>query len=266
MVKKKSMRIIITESQFNKIINEWNDSPMYNGVQEIYYTLIETYDSDGDLDNEEFIIKKLECFDGVYNKLNDKCDEYDIETYVDTTCANSIINHEGNILNKKKYINEDGEQIIETEYYLNCNDEKQYNLSNPNDIDEYLTKRFGLTDNPYLCGFILNNGNMLNLSTKNGVRVIDHSAISSALKISLNDLVRMGYIRVSPESPGFQCFKMPNNKQYYVVKDMVRTFLNNSDLYVDFSERDGYKYNKNTNPERVMSNLIHYFEDGIKPQ
>lgn len=259
-------KIVITENQLKNLLMEYdNYNVQYQNIQEIYYTIQDIYDEDNELDDTLFIINKLEDLSGYYDNINDICNEYDLSSYVGKECANLMIDRKGKKINEKSYINDDGYNVIETSYYLNCNDRYDYDLNNTQDIDSFLEKKFGVTDNPYTCGFILTNGEMLNLGGKTNARIVDHSAITSTLDKSMNQLLKMGYIRISPESPGFQCFTKPNNQQYYTLKDIVRTFIRNNNLYVDFSETDGYVYEKNTNPDRIMANLIRYFDEGIKP-
>lgn len=260
-------KVILTESQLVKLIKEaykYNE-PQYEGVQEITYAVIDTYDEDDSLWDTEYLIMKLECRDGFYDKLNERSSEDDLTYYVDEDCAQSMINRKGQNISEKKYKNEDGETIVETEYYLDCNQRDNFDFSNTSDIDEFLTKKFGITNNPYTCGYILTNGKMLNLGNNYGDRTIDHISPSSSINMSVNEMVKMGYIRISPESPGFQCFKMPTNEQYYTLKDIIRNFINNSNLYVDLSENDGFVYNKGTNPNKIAMDVIRFFEQGIKP-
>ena len=259
-------KINISESQFRFIFNEgkYSDS-MYDGVQEIIYTVIDTYDDDGSLWDTEYILLSLECFSGRYDNLNERSSDDDLEYYIDSSCSDLVRERSGKKIGDKEYKNSDGETIIETTYYLNCNDSSDYDFRSTDDIDKYLSKAFGITYNPYSCGFILMNGDMLNLGGNSGTRIIDHSAVSNSLDISIMDMVNMGYIRVSPESPGFQCFKMPNDSQYYTLRDIIRVFLSNDDMYVDLSSSDGVVYRKGTRPDKVMSDIIHYFKDGIRP-
>ena len=88
---------------------------------------------------------------------------------------------------------------------------------------------FGITNNLNLGGYILTNGNLLDLSGKNlgsagKTRAVDHREISDAFEnynVSMEDFINSGNIRYMPESNSILMSDIPNQKQYKIIESIL---------------------------------------------
>ena len=99
----------------------------------------------------------------------------------------------------------------------------------------------------------------------------DHIQITSIEGMSPSKFVGLGNIRVGVGGNGIELSKMPTQDQLYVLKTILR---GQNETYLDIVKDDGRMYPtcicsaayKNANPNRVINDIIYYFEDGIRPQ
>ena len=99
----------------------------------------------------------------------------------------------------------------------------------------------------------------------------DHIQITSIEGMSPSKFVGLGNIRVGVGGNGIELSKMPTQDQLYVLKTILR---GQNETYLDIVKDDGRMYPtcicsaayKNVNPNRVINDIIYYFEDGIRPQ
>lgn len=88
---------------------------------------------------------------------------------------------------------------------------------------------FGITNNLDLGGYILTDGNLLDLSGKKfgsdgRTRSIDHREISDAWEnndVSMEDFINSGNIRYLPESNSILMADIPNAKQYKIISQII---------------------------------------------
>lgn len=99
----------------------------------------------------------------------------------------------------------------------------------------------------------------------------DHIQITSIEGMSPSKFVGLGNIRVGVGGNGIELSKMPTQNQLYALKTILR---GQNEIYLDIVKDDGRMYPtcicsaayKNANPNRVINDIIYYFEDGIRPQ
>ena len=139
---------------------------------------------------------------------------------------------------------------------------------------EAAKKEFGITDNFKEAGYLLPDGTMLDFSgkrngTKGGYRTEDHREISNlGDDVDLVSIMAMGNIRLSPGSGGFKITGKPTAEQMRTLRRYIHHF--GGDVMVNFSPPGSYgaehgvEYYE-TNSERVINDIINYYENGIKP-
>lgn len=99
----------------------------------------------------------------------------------------------------------------------------------------------------------------------------DHIQITSIEGMSPSKFVGLGNIRVGVGGNGIELSKMPTQDQLYALRTILR---GQNETYLDIVKDDGRMYPtcicsaayKNANPNRVINDIIYYFEDGIRPQ
>lgn len=105
-------------------------------------------------------------------------------------------------------------------------------------VEEKLVRDFGLTDNVELAGYLLPNGDLVNLSYMGYMRDEDHRIVGQYFKKrsgtdALNEMMRRGAVRVmcSKSHYGFEYIKKPTDKQkaimrktYYLAMKLGRFF------------------------------------------
>lgn len=87
-----------------------------------------------------------------------------------------------------------------------------------NETTKLAKKKFGVTSNPYEAGYMTLDGKWLDFSDKKngapaGTRNNDHIEASFSNGVEMNDFIKMGNIRLQPESSGFQILKEPTVEQ-----------------------------------------------------
>lgn len=105
-------------------------------------------------------------------------------------------------------------------------EEKKANNAEYNKITE---DYFGITNNLDLGGYILTDGNLLDLSGKKlgsdgKTRAVDHREVSDAFEdygVSMEDFINSGNIRYMPESNSILMSDVPNSKQYKIIEKII---------------------------------------------
>ena len=148
----------------------------------------------------------------------------------------------------------------------------------PNTIESDVLKRYGKTYNWKETGYILRDGNRLDLSGRNegasgGYRQVDHRDIfyedsGDSGTSAMIDFMRRGNIRVIPESPGINLQLEPTESQYEKIADLVSS-LGFKEKYftVDFDDANGntvhsLEYDGNVSYRKVISDIRSYFANG----
>lgn len=148
----------------------------------------------------------------------------------------------------------------------------------PNTIESDVLKRYGKTYNWKETGYILRDGNRLDLSGRNegasgGYRQVDHRDIfyedsGDSGTSAMIDFMRRGNIRVIPESPGINLQLEPTESQYEKIADLVsRLGFKEKYFTVDFDDANGntvhsLKYDGNVSYRKVISDIRSYFANG----
>lgn len=145
-------------------------------------------------------------------------------------------------------------------------------------IDNYVDdaeKKFGLTHNYQLAGYITTKGTMLDFSEGTKQRTLDHREISEVLDMPENAeysdgliaFVNSGNIRMNAE--GIEIANNPNEKQI----NSLRGFFNslNGKVNVDFVKDNGdvgqsVEYSKGTSATRILNDIDRYYKDGTIPK
>lgn len=148
----------------------------------------------------------------------------------------------------------------------------------PNTIESDVLKRYGKTYNWKETGYILRDGNRLDLSGRNegasgGYRQVDRRDIfyedsGDSGTSAMIDFMRRGNIRVIPESPGINLQLEPTESQYEKIADLVSS-LGFKEKYftVDFDDANGntvhsLEYDGNVSYRKVISDIRSYFANG----
>lgn len=148
----------------------------------------------------------------------------------------------------------------------------------PNTIESDVLKRYGKTYNWRETGYILRDGNRLDLSGRNegasgGYRQVDHRDIfyedsGDSGTSAMIDFMRRGNIRVIPESPGINLQLEPTESQYEKIADLVsRLGFKEKYFTVDFDDANGntvhsLEYDGNVSYRKVISDIRSYFANG----
>lgn len=101
--------------------------------------------------------------------------------------------------------------------------------SNNAEYNKIAEDYFGITNNLDLGGYILTDGNLLDLSGKKlgsdgRTRSIDHREVSDAFEdnnVSMEDFINSGNIRYMPESNSILMANIPNSKQYKIIEEII---------------------------------------------
>ena len=151
-----------------------------------------------------------------------------------------------------------------------------------------VTDHFGTTKNWKEVGYITPEGSPLDFSGKNdggepGVRSIDHRDVNfielasgEELSIGMPEFMRMGNIRISPESGGFEITQEPTQKQIVSLKAYIQAVRNGlvkgyNGVLVEFNDPETaevihtVEYGSGVLPDRIINDIINYYRNGIKP-
>ena len=155
---------------------------------------------------------------------------------------------------------------------------------------------FGTTDNYDVAGYITVNGKAIDFSgnkfgANSKTRTIDHREIGDAFESdeygkewgyagSMLKFMNEGNIRVTPETAGIELMSAPNSKQISTLKDYIRHFdgevIVDLDTFKGVDTSDPYniavdmpvksvEYSRKTSADRIVSDIINYFETGVVP-
>ena len=160
---------------------------------------------------------------------------------------------------------------------------KEVKEFNP-EIENVAKKHFGTTKDLKEAGYILNDGSLLDLSGKNfggvaGKRSLDHREIVDAFidsgleeyeDIGFDEFIDNGAIRFMPESDSFLIAKMPSEKQFAELKNIIER--KNGEVYLELvngienwgnSDNSFSKgYEAFSNPEKIVEDIRTYFNGG----
>lgn len=120
-------------------------------------------------------------------------------------------------------IDEDNEVKKVSENREEIEKQKQKNTEYNNTAKEY----FGTTDNLNVAGYILTDGELLDLSGRkfggdSTTRSIDHREVSDAFDdVSMEDFINSGNIRYMPESGNILMSDVPTTNQYKAIKNIL---------------------------------------------
>jgi hypothetical protein len=209
----------------SRTLSESYGEPQYGNLLWIRYSYkLATEDED-----ESYFVYSFETFDdGAYNNFNERCDEGDLRYYFGDDVAEQMINHEGQLEGYTKFLNFDESDSLD--------------MTNVEQVEEYAKKRYGTTYNLKCAGYVLTDGSFLNFSQDGFSRTVDHHIdINGA---GLYDLMKLGWVRLSPEAPGFEVMKPLTPAQKQSLKDFLRNHCT-SRAFVDVVDTSGHSiFNK----------------------
>lgn len=261
------MKVIITEEQVKKIknilINESYDSEYgkYGELIDIKFDVLVEKDDNGET-YENYRIIEFNTIRGENFKPNEVCDYMDLCDYFGDDVAYEIDSYERNEKNLvNQYVDDDGYNVTEYSGYLKLNDIDD--LRN-GDVNDFLKKVYGTTEYFESAIWLLEDGTLLNGDEGNGYRTIDHNSIEGTLKISCDEAMDIGIIRLMPESPGFEIHRLPSYEQENMLSKFIKNFSDET-IYVDFGNGVYSMYNSPHHYSKILSDIEDYFTEGIKP-
>lgn len=168
----------------------------------------------------------------------------------------------------------DNERIVKRRNYSLG---EQAQLHKDRAVEEY-----GITDNPFLAGYILDDGNYLDFSEGQNTRTLDHRSIgyvfddynpmTDGMSKAMIRFMNEGNIRVHPESNGIDISEVvePTQSQYNSIYNYF-DMLTEDGFRVDMSNEDGrnvfsIEYPPMTSSRKVINDIKQYFEDGTIPE
>ena len=133
---------------------------------------------------------------------------------------------------------------------------------------------YGTTQDVREAGYILTNGNYLDLSEKNNggtphTRNADHRDINQCFESenmgnteALINFMNDGNIRLLPESGGIDLSIKPNSKQKMALRDYINYF--NGDILIEIDNENGKQifskqYSKKTASSKILNDIENYF-------
>jgi predicted amidophosphoribosyltransferase len=150
-------------------------------------------------------------------------------------------------------------------------------------------ERFGATRDLREAGYVLPDGTMLDFSGRHlmnpgsdtshlrGRRTTDHRDIAdinyerdgntkSGIETSMPDFIKSGAIRIDDNAGSINLAVNPTEKQLNVLRQLIAR--NEGYVTVDFGDgwdSDHYAEYEDVKPQRVLADIVRYFDDGIKP-
>lgn len=145
----------------------------------------------------------------------------------------------GLTLGEKEDINIDEDEDEEIKKVSENREEIEKQKKNNKEYNEKAKDYFGTTDNLEVAGYILTDGDLLDLSGKKlgsdgRTRAIDHREISDAFEdnnVSMEDFINSGNIRYMPESGNILMADIPTASQYKVIDSIISQ--NNGNVYIE---------------------------------
>ena len=152
-------------------------------------------------------------------------------------------------------------------------------------IDRKRIKALPKTENPKEAGYMLPDGSMLDLSGKSeggtpGMRAFDHREAGGTA--GMQELMDSGYIRLLPETPGFEIATRPTPKQFRGLAEWIEWFSSEPvvvelhdgwgdyhdlyDYYGESARRWSKEYLPGTSPRRIVGDVRKFFDGGDMPK
>lgn len=133
------------------------------------------------------------------------------------------------------------------------------------DYFEKAKQYFGTTNDLNECGFILPNGEMLDLSSVKGRRGIPHRNVE-AIGVGLETFIEHGAIRCDSRYKLINICKKPTKEQINRLAQIIKA--NDGSVSLDLGNGHvtfDYVDYKNANYKRIINDIINFFENKIKP-
>ena len=133
------------------------------------------------------------------------------------------------------------------------------------DYFEKAKEYFGTTNDLNECGFILPNGEMLDLSSSKGRRGRPHRNVE-AIGIGLESFIEHGAIRCDSRYKLINICKRPTKEQIIRLVEIIKA--NNGSVSLDLGNGHvtfDYVDYKNANYKRIINDIINFFDNKIKP-
>lgn len=143
--------------------------------------------------------------------------------------------------------------------------------------EDKIIQEYGLTNKWSETGYILKNGQRIDLSGRRfggqgNRRDIDHREPFEDGTEDMIEFIKLGNIRVSPETPGINLYKEPTKEQYQAVRDFIEQIGYRNDYFsIDLDDEKGYikgskEYEGNISAPKIIKDLKYYFTNGQFPQ
>ena len=143
--------------------------------------------------------------------------------------------------------------------------------------EDKIIQEYGLTNKWSETGYILKNGQRIDLSGRKfggqgNRRDIDHREPFEDGTEDMIEFIKLGNIRVSPETPGINLYKEPTKEQYQAVRDFIEQIGYRNDYFsFDLDDGKGYtkeskEYEGNISAPKIIKDLKYYFANGQFPQ
>ena len=133
------------------------------------------------------------------------------------------------------------------------------------DYFEKAKQYFGTTNDLNECGFILPNGEMLDLSSVKGRRGIPHRNVE-AIGVGLETFIEHGAIRCDSRYKLINICKKPTKEQINRLTQIIKA--NDGSVSLDLGNGHvtfDYVDYKNANYKRIINDIINFFDNKIKP-
>ena len=133
------------------------------------------------------------------------------------------------------------------------------------DYFEKAKQYFGTTNDLNECGFILPNGEMLDLSSVKGRRGIPHRNVE-AIGVGLEIFIEHGAIRCDSRYKLINICKKPTKEQINRLVEFIKA--NDGSVSLDLGNGNitfDYVDYKNANYKRIINDIINFFDNKIKP-
>ena len=142
-------------------------------------------------------------------------------------------------------------------------------------------EEFGTTSSYIKAGYILPDGDYLDLSEGQNRRTQDHREVGylfdidyakEGMSAGMIQFMNLGNIRIHPESCGIDISNAtnPTYEQYQTIRSYLKNF-SGDEIYLDVSDENGRNvfsiaYKEGTSTNRVLEDIKQYFENGIIPE
>lgn len=133
------------------------------------------------------------------------------------------------------------------------------------DYFEKAKQYFGTTNDLNECGFILPNGEMLDLSSVKGRRGIPHRNVE-AIGVGLETFIEHGAIRCDSRYKLINICKKPTKEQINRLTQIIKA--NDGSVSLDLGNGHvtfDYVDYKNANYKRIINDILNFFDNKVKP-